>query len=207
MSKWVVDLFENITLSKNNIKKTFILWISLMIISLILMLVWTFFLNIKLSWDNLTVIIWFLFISGLSLILFPMYFQNNTNNSIEDLDEYSIKIRIKELLFSKETIINENGYYINDYRLNNKEENIYLIKVERWVTLNRNKRFIIAYNLPTGKFYIIKNNLEQNIKKENIKEYFINFDKETYPDFRINDKENLEWKIDLIVTFLSKIKK
>jgi hypothetical protein len=71
------EIINKISFSEKTKGKTILWWILLLIISIIILIIWLLYLKINLTWDNLTYLVSGLFISGLALILFPLYFQNN----------------------------------------------------------------------------------------------------------------------------------
>ncbi len=105
----IKTLLEKMSFSEKTQNKTILLWILLLVISIIILIVWILYLKINLSWDNLVYLVSWLFISGLALILFPLYFQNN-------IDKITIQEKVNEINKNKKEFL-ENLKEITDKKL------------------------------------------------------------------------------------------
>lgn len=197
-------------LSESNVKKSVFLWIALLILSLSILIFGIFFMKIQINWDNLIHIITWLFLSWMLLLLFPMYFENNIQKAkIEnwinnDLDLSSLD-EIKNILEEKKSKLELNWFDINNFQLNNKDENRYLFK-NIWWDYIRSKRYVVWYNIPTNVFYLIKKNIWTNYNiNDKFKVNFIDYDKENYPDFKFDNNLSISEKIEKIIDILKEL--
>ena len=203
------DFLDNANLTKSHAKISIYIWIWLLVLSILIMILWILLLNIELTGDNLVYMISWLFISWLSLILFPMYFQNNIEkveiqnwiNSKLDEDDEKILYEIKELL-EKENIEND-LFDINKFQIENNDVSRYLIKNKGAYV--RSKRFIVWYNIPNKIFYLLKKNIKWPVTSE-FKKNFIDYEKEKNPYFKFSkDTLSTENKIKEIIKVLNKL--
>lgn len=201
---------DNAMLSESNVKKSVFLWIALLILSLSILIFGIFFMKIQINWDNLIHIITWLFLSWMLLLLFPMYFENNIQKAkIEnwinnDLDLSSLD-EIKNILEEKKSKLELNWFDINNFQLNNKDENRYLFK-NIWWDYIRSKRYVVWYNIPTNVFYLIKKNIWTNYNiNDKFKVNFIDYDKENYPDFKFDNNLSISEKIEKIIDILKEL--
>jgi len=145
-----LNLKENISFTEKTAKKSIIWWVWLLFISLIIWIIWIYILKIELTWDNLTYIISGLFLSWLSLILFPMYFQNN-------IKKEEIK---KDIEIEKENIKNDINFSNNEERL------LYLVKDNDWTKTRKELKELFEKeywkNLDNTVIYNLLNKGENN---------------------------------------------
>ena len=167
--KEVVDLLN---ISKIGGIISWILWISLFILSIYILKIWIENYDITINWDNLTYIFWWLALSGLILIITPMYFgvkNRELNKEVEIEAETEIKKEKikKEELLEKLKEITDTQFKNKDWYINFSTTRISwnFKEIYRWD--NFNLRIWLWNDDDFGRFYIgQKNDQEIEIIKK-----------------------------------------